>query len=157
MSRGGGRPTKIQDAVTKLEEVFRLDVSDTVACQYAGISRETYYRWMENNDWFRDKMTVAKNYAYLAAKSVVAQDIINKKSIDTAKWYLEKKHSKEFTSSNKMELTGEDGQPIKAQLEVLAGIGFLPDTKEIINGETTVPRPQEDDAPSGGSPMAGQA
>jgi len=153
----GGRPTKIADAVVKLEEVFKLGVNDSVACSYAGINRDTYYRWLNANKGFSDRMEAAKNYAYIAATQNVVTDIVNKKSVDTAKWYLEKKHSKEYKSGNKMELTGEDGGPIKAEMVVLAGIGFLPPKQDDRKEENTISRSNEDDGASEGSIVAGQS
>lgn len=154
---GVGRPTKIIDAVGKLEEVFRLGVNDSVACSHAGINRDTYYKWIASSSEFSARMEAAKNYAYLAATSVVVTDVVNKKSVDTAKWYLEKKHSKEYKSGNKMELTGEDGGPIRAEMVVLAGIGFLPPKQDDRKEENTISRPSENDATPAGSIVAGQS
>lgn len=54
----GGRPSKFtEEVVRKLEEAFRCAWSDTDACAYAGISRETFYDWMNENRRFSDNFT----------------------------------------------------------------------------------------------------
>ena len=53
-----GRPSKFtDDTVRKLEDAFRCAWSDTDACAYAGISRETFYDWMDENRRFSDNFT----------------------------------------------------------------------------------------------------
>lgn len=92
-----GRPTVMTDeTVSKLESVFKLGVTDQVACTYAGISRETYYSHLEKNPLFSDKIASAKDYARIAAGSVVMDAIIKQKDVQTAKWWLEKKYPTEF-------------------------------------------------------------
>jgi len=47
----GGRPTKKEDAVVqKLEHWFHLDMYVETCCEYAGISKQTYYNWITNDD-----------------------------------------------------------------------------------------------------------
>ena len=54
----GGRPSKFtEEVVRKLEEAFRCAWSDTDACAYAGISRETYYDWINPERKFSDNFT----------------------------------------------------------------------------------------------------
>ena len=53
-----GRPSKFtEEVVRKLEEAFRCAWSDTDACAYAGISRETYYDWINPERKFSDNFT----------------------------------------------------------------------------------------------------
>jgi len=93
----GGRPTKMtEDAVKKLESVFKLAVSDTTACRYADISRITYYDWLKKDEEFSNRMSKAKEYARLAAGNVVMDAIVKDKDVNTAKWWLEKKCPEEF-------------------------------------------------------------
>ena len=107
----GGRPPAITEEVEqKLESVLRLDVSDKVACEYAGISRDTYYRTLKDNQEFSDRMTTAKNYARIAAGQVVVQAIVKDKDVASAKWWLEKRHGKEFSSNP--EIVFEDNRQV---------------------------------------------
>lgn len=64
----GGRPTKKEDAVVqKLEHWFHLDMCVETCCEYAGISKQTYYNWITNDEGFSTKMKRAQiNLKYLA-------------------------------------------------------------------------------------------
>lgn len=87
-----GRPTDlVPDTVTKLESIFKIGGNDSEACSYAGISRETYYRWRKENVDFMTQMDTAKHYADVAAKNVVVSAITKDKDLGTAKWWLEKR------------------------------------------------------------------
>lgn len=94
-----GRPKIItDDTISKLIEVFKIGSTDTSACAYAGISRDTYYRRCKEDQVFSDKMEQAKNYAIIAARHVVTNAIVNEKDLDTAKWYIEKHDIKQPTN-----------------------------------------------------------
>ncbi len=65
-----GRPTKINEViVTKLYIAFERGMSDSVACNHAGISRNTFYRHLREDEHFRDKVVQAKNTLALLAGS----------------------------------------------------------------------------------------
>lgn len=67
--RGVGRPTlKTEEVVSKLEDAFKMDFNTTEACDYAGVDRKTFYRWLKEDDKFRHKMDSAKRWATIAAK-----------------------------------------------------------------------------------------
>lgn len=90
-----GRPSVIDaDTVQKLVDVFRLGVTDTAACSYAGIARTTFYAWLKNDPEFSNKIEAAKHYAVIAARQVVISSIIKDKDLNTSKWYLEKYDAK---------------------------------------------------------------
>lgn len=55
-----GRPTKMNmRIIIKLADAIQHNANITDACKYAGISRDTYYRYMDN-EVFANKMTTAK-------------------------------------------------------------------------------------------------
>lgn len=57
-----GRPPKVNYKVmTKLEDALRNGASVTEACKYARVSRDTYYRYMNNEDIFARRMTAARS------------------------------------------------------------------------------------------------
>lgn len=94
-----GRPTKLdQYTVTKLISMFQRGHTDTKACEYARISRQTLYRNLKDDPEFRDKITDAKNFWVIAAGDHIT-NILNDKSNDlqvrrlqvkTSQWVLEK-------------------------------------------------------------------
>lgn len=95
-----GRPTKLtDDVVNKLENIFKVGGNVEEAISYAGISKQTYYNWIEADISFLTKMDAARHYADIVAKNVVIDAIVKDRDLSTAKWWLEKKHP-DFKESN---------------------------------------------------------
>ena len=93
-----GRPTIYTDElVTKLESILKIGGSVVEACSYAMISKETYYRWLEEKPDFLTKMESAQRYPDIVAKNIVVDSMTKNKDVTTAKWWLEKR---EFKNSN---------------------------------------------------------
>lgn len=112
-----GRPTKVTpEVVTKLEQAFSMGCTDEEACLFADISRMSLQRYQEAHPSFRDRKALLKQKLVLKARSVIAE-ALNRKDENTAKWYLERKAKKEF--STRQEVTGEDGAPIVPTIEIL--------------------------------------
>lgn len=92
-----GRPSVLTpERTAKLEEIFKLAVTDAVACDYAELDPATFYRHVSSDPDFARKIRQAKDYGRLAAGSVVMDSIVKKHDIDSAKWWLERKHPNEF-------------------------------------------------------------
>lgn len=57
-----GRPNKINYRVMiKLADAIQHNANITDACRYAGISRQTYYYYLNSEAVFAETMTTAKN------------------------------------------------------------------------------------------------
>lgn len=85
-----GRPAKIDEGVVnKLEQAFAIGASDSEACSYAGISRQTYYSYVKNNSEFLDRVNQLKSKLPMKAKSELARMVQNgnEKAIF---WYLDR-------------------------------------------------------------------
>jgi hypothetical protein len=88
----GGRPSAITKEIEKrLEASLMNGASVTEACVYAKIAQRTYYNNIEINGDFKHKMEFAKQLATLRAKENVVEAIVEKKDLQTSKWWLEKK------------------------------------------------------------------
>lgn len=97
MLRAGGRPTVITDDIlSKLKAVLQRGISIKKACIYAGIGEKTFYRHYGNDSKFRQEIDNARNFATLAAGQIVVNDIVENKSVNTSKWWLERKDPEEF-------------------------------------------------------------
>lgn len=64
-----------EEKVQLLEAAFNYDFNITEACQYAGISRETYYSWMEDDPIFAARINIAKSAPMKLAKEMVIKAI----------------------------------------------------------------------------------
>jgi hypothetical protein len=97
--------------IRKLEEAFSIGASISEACMYANISRDTYYRWIANNKAVQERFEALLEKPILTARQSVVGAL--KTNPKLALKYLERKRKKEF--SPRMEMTGEDGQPLMPQ------------------------------------------
>ena len=60
IKKATGRPPKVTyKTILRLADAIQHNSTIDEACRYAGISRNTYYSYM-NNEVFRDKMYAAK-------------------------------------------------------------------------------------------------
>jgi len=86
-----GRPSKYnEDAVKKLLDVFKLGGSVEEACSYAGISKVTYYAWVEKRPNLLTEIEQAKLYPSIVARNIIVESMQRNRDVSTAKWYLEK-------------------------------------------------------------------
>lgn len=60
------------------------------ACYLVGITRRTFYNWIEDNEKFADFIQFSKSNLERKSKDVVYDEIVDNKNISMAKWYLEK-------------------------------------------------------------------
>lgn len=61
VSKAVGRPTKVNyRTIIMLADSIQHNASITEACRYAGISRDTYYRHLNNEGVFFEKINIAK-------------------------------------------------------------------------------------------------
>lgn len=71
-----GRPSSIDaKCVRKLAWAFRNDYDVSEACEYAEVSRDTYYRRINKDEDFSDKMLEAQTYNISIAQVVVMRQI----------------------------------------------------------------------------------
>lgn len=114
----GGRPLfdrKDESTVVQnLLHVFRIGGTVDEACAHAGISRSAFYEYVKKNPQFLDEKERARLFPQIEARHLVVQSIVTGKSVESAKWYLERKAKEEF--STRQEKTGADGGPIKHEV-----------------------------------------
>lgn len=90
-----GRPSKMTpEVVSKLEDAFSYGASVNEACYNADISRETFYRWMREDEVLYDRLKRMMDKPILKARKAVVDSFNDKPEL--ALKYLEKKLRKEF-------------------------------------------------------------
>lgn len=115
-----GRPSKFTpEVVTKLLAAFRMAFNDTEAALYAGISRKTFYDYINEHPDFRNKVRRAKIEPNIKAKEVVV-NAINSGDLRASQWWLERKAANEF--STKPQLEPEIPPELKPYVETAAGV-----------------------------------
>lgn len=101
-----GRTSKYSETiVSKLELAFKNDFNVSQACDYANISRDTYYKWLEEKKGFSDRMEAAKSNLIRTAKINLAR-AVRKGDLDTSKWVLERRAKEEYSQRQDLDLTG---------------------------------------------------
>lgn len=61
LKKNVGRPLKVDyKLMSRLEDALRNGANVTEACNYAGISRDTYYRYLITHDVFAYRMQKAR-------------------------------------------------------------------------------------------------
>ena len=62
ISKAVGRPTKMNYRIMiKLADAIQHNANITDACRYAGISRQTYFHYLNTEEVFAEKMAIAKD------------------------------------------------------------------------------------------------
>ena len=85
------KPTEYNlTTLAHLEQAFNSDYNVTAACRYAGISRDTYYRWLKDVPGFAEKMEDAQNKLMQKAGEVIAK-VINEGDANTARWFMDRR------------------------------------------------------------------
>lgn len=102
-----GRPRKItKEVVGKLEYAFMKGFNISEACDYAAISRDTYYEKLKQSKEFSDRMERAKTNLQRKAKLNLAE-AIESGNLDESKYYLERKCKNEFSVKQEINVAGE--------------------------------------------------
>lgn len=112
MSRKTGRPTKATDArIAGLLNALRAGNTRSAAAAHAEISRQTFYRWIEEDETFRDSVEKAEADAEVRFAAQVAH-AASTGTWQAAAWWLERRRPADFALRSKLEMTGKDGGPI---------------------------------------------
>lgn len=111
-----GRPwfdgKDVKSIMAKLEEAASIDASVEESLFYADISRDSYYRFLEANPDFRNRLLALREKPVMLARQTVVTKL--KENYSNAMDYLSRKRKSEFSQRN--EVTGKDGESIVIQI-----------------------------------------
>ena len=97
-----GRPSIFTEAtLQKLEQGFKIGLTDEECCSYADIAMASLYNYQNANPEFLEKKRKWKQNPIAKAKYTIYQNLSDAK---TAQWYLERKCKEEFSTQSKLEL-----------------------------------------------------
>lgn len=99
-----------------LKPYFLLGQSVERACRNGKFPVSTFRDWLAEDEVLRREIESWQHYALSKAEETIVKKI-NEGDIDTAKWYAERKGKKEGYS-NRVEITGEDGEKIEVMTTV---------------------------------------
>ena len=135
-----GRPTKMTaEIVSDLKTAFAYSFTDEEACTHAGIGTTTLYRYEEANPEFRELKHQLKNKPNMKGKMILVSKMLGERDakndpiytdeqLQIAKWWLERKNKKEFSTRTEQiasyvdELDISDADREEAERAVLSSI-----------------------------------
>lgn len=98
-----GRPTKLtEEVIRKLEEVAALDGSVEEMAYYAGVHVDTVYGWLQADTVFSERIRALRERPILKARQTIVKAL---DLPDSAKWYIERKKKKEFSTRVEQDIT----------------------------------------------------
>jgi len=114
-----GRPTKLTpESVRKLEEAAAVRATVRESCFYAGISADTYYKWMKESPELLERLEDLRQKPFLVARKTII-DSLN--DVNVAFRFLEKEKPEEYGDRIKVEHSGnvQQGDTIHPDDEAL--------------------------------------
>lgn len=100
------RVTKFSpDTLKKLEEASAVRLNVKSACAYAGISRETYYRWMKDIPNLSDRLDDLRENPIIRAKKTIIGKLDT--DVNVAFKFLEKETPEDYGEKVMIEHSGE--------------------------------------------------
>lgn len=96
-TKSRGRPTVFnKETVHILEQAFANGCTVEEACSVSGVSRSAYYKRLEDDGQFMDRMERAKLFMIIQARHTIC-NAIRAGDIKTSMWFLERKCKDEFS------------------------------------------------------------
>ena len=133
-----GRPSKLTDDVQQriVAALAAGNYQDT-ASAYAGINKQTFYNWMERGRAERDRINNGEKARKNETRYVDFLDAVesaragaevrsvhliskaaNEGTWQAAAWFLERSHPQRWGRLNRTEISGPDGGPIEAVVDL---------------------------------------
>ncbi len=101
-NKPGRKSLKTKEVIGKIEEVAALDGSIEEMAYYAGINKETLYKWLQTDKPLFHRIEALRQRPILKARQTIV------KALDapgSAQWYLERKKKAEFSEKVEIENT----------------------------------------------------
>lgn len=86
MARGKQRNKK--KTLEILKPYFQRGCSVKRACAYAGIPQQTVDTWINKDEELRLQITCWQNTVNITAREIIAQEILTKKDVAMAQWWI---------------------------------------------------------------------
>ena len=114
----GRRSKYTPETVDKLTQAIRLGATYRLACDYAGITEETFYQWRRSKSEFSDAIKEAEGKGALGWLAKIEQ-AASDGNWQAAAWKLERRYPDQY-GRNRVEITGPEGAPISITFSKIA-------------------------------------
>jgi len=100
--------------IEKLLHGLRMGMTRRAASGYAGFSKSTLYRMLEDDPdgTFGTAIENAEAEAEATYSAIIAREAAIPKNWTAAAWWLERRHPQDYARRERLEMTGKDGGPI---------------------------------------------
>lgn len=133
-----------EKVISDLKAGLQRDFTIIEACVYAGITSDTYYRWLKESDEFREEMDRARQHMSELSKKVI-MDAVEKGDKDSAKWWLERRKKELYSTRTETDLTSKGDKITGYVVEIIDKTSDIePHEEEDTGNEST-----GGDSPSG--------
>lgn len=132
-----GRPTKLTtETQERIVSALRAGNYQDTAAQYAGITRQTFYSWLERGRIERERISAGEKprktetiyldfvdavetaRADAEARTVaLVMKAANEGTWQAAAWFLERSHPQRWGRLNRTEISGPQGGPIETTVD----------------------------------------
>lgn len=116
--------------VAALKEALNVGCTVRLACEYAGIAERTYYEHQAEVPQFAQDMSRARSRGAVRDLALIEQQAT--KDWRAAAWKLEHVFADDFAATQRHEVTGKGGGPVKVVAEVEPE--FVADVLSILGG-----------------------
>lgn len=144
----GGRPLGLQTDATrraKMIELVSAGVFPETAAGTAGISPSTWVDWQRRAKIDGEHPSYREFVdAVAGAEHVAESQLAIRVAIDDPKWVLERRFSKRYSKTEKVEMTGRDGGPMETNVTASPAETIrrrLDEMHERLSPATMAPRP----------------
>lgn len=148
------QPLKLTDATRDriVQAILAGNYMETAAA-YAGISKQTLYRWIQMADEpdadpiyrdFRDAVETARAQSEIRNVALI-QKAANDGTWQAAAWYLERTNPRRWGRRDSVAITGEDGGPVRVEVSARETLAAKLAAAEIAAREAIETTATEDD------------
>lgn len=100
------------DVVKRITDAIRLGATYELACNYGGISHETFHQWRNNKPEFSDAIKEAEGTAVVKWLALIDK-AATEGSWQAAAWKLERRYPHDYGKTvQENQHTGKDGGPM---------------------------------------------
>jgi transposase len=130
MAKVGRKSKYTPDVVERIVQAIQLGSPYNLACQYAGISHETFHQWINNKPEFSEAVKEAEGKAVVGWLAKI-EKAATSGSWQAAAWKLERRYFQEFGQRARLDIN------IKQEVERLAAELGL-DPKEVLQEAVSI-------------------
>lgn len=110
MTMAGRRSKYTPETVDKITQAIRLGATYKLACDYAGISEDTFANWKRLHSDFSEAIKTAEGGAVVGWLAKI-EKAATEGNWQAAAWKLERRYP-EMYGKQRLELTGANGGPV---------------------------------------------